>query len=286
AAGGCTAATCPMVPDECPINETYVALNSTSGNCSSSNSTCSSIIQTTCKNCPTTTTSCGSSTSGGKAYCYPCASYLTTNLTGLTLASTASYPNSGYPAYNSNIPGTTVAYSAMCSPTPTNGGVMGPGYCLAYAYTFSVPASGVSASGTASFQAYLPSQVAYNICGGAAANFELWADYELYNSTCSSPISCGNFSTGFNLAGVACSNTYTLLFHTQLGAATYISNDLTYALWPFTTFSQCNQTTCSVLPINLFSFGADYQPATGNVIVDWTTFSQINNKLFTVERSA
>src|SRR6185312_8599862 len=117
AAGGCTAATCPMVPDECPINETYVALNSTSGNCSSSNSTCSSIIQTTCKNCPTTTTSCGSSTSGGKAYCYPCASYLTTNLTGLTLASTASYPNSGYPAYNSNIPGTTVAYSAMCSPT-------------------------------------------------------------------------------------------------------------------------------------------------------------------------
>jgi|GEM_PF-2044900 hypothetical protein len=280
AAGGCTALTCPLVPDECPLTGCYIPMYFGVSNCSHYywNGSAWVIDQSTCEACPAGT----DAVSSGNSYCYPCASAVTTSCNGVQFVS-AAYPNSEYPAYNATIPGGSGWTYQNASGGSAIGGVVPPGYCLEYCYDFTIPPSGVSSAAKASFQTYYPDQVAINLGAGGGLEFELWLEWELYNSTCTSPLACGTIAN-FTLAGVQCGANYVLCVHQQMGAGSYIGNN-TAGFYPFVDFPDCNPGTCLPLPISLSSFQVEYQQSSGSVIVYWSTSSQTNNKLFTVEKS-
>lgn len=111
-----------------------------------------------------------------------------------------------------------------------------------------------------------------------------WLDWTLYDASCN-PIECGNLNN-LTVNGVACNTQYTIC--ETFEAACNFLNNLTankYGIYPFASWPSASPATCSVLPIKLLSFNVDYEQPSNTVYIDWSTATETNNKLFTVEKS-
>lgn len=172
----------------------------------------------------------------------------------------------------------TATPSCYLGPTPTaaqitsgcnaNVGTIGPNQVTCTWLQFTTQAA--PGSTTTDFQAYITSN-----CGAGTVN---WFDWTLYNSTCTSMITCGNLNTGLSLAGLACSTTYNIEYCFETANCTW-----TTWYWYFNTPS--SPTPCTVLPVELLNFQGEYEKNTHRVALTWQTASEHNNDHFEIERS-
>ena len=181
------------------------------------------------------------------------------------------------------------------------GGVVGSGYVTQYCYSFST--NSTSTEVTANLQAYATyllygsgstngaSNCTYYSTGGRNSQpyTIYWADWAMYNSNMTAIYGCGN-ANNFSVSGLGCNTTYVLCFMSQTLVGEFIARDNTqnYTIYPWVGQDRCNPTAnlCTTpLPIKLTSFQVEYEEATNSVTIYWATASQVDNKLFTVEKS-
>jgi hypothetical protein len=162
-------------------------------------------------------------------------------------------------------------------------GVAGNGYTTQACYKW----TNANVSGSAFCDAYL----SYFIPGSChSGGGQEWVDWTLYNSAGTNVITCGGGTvTAANLTvtGVACTGTYVLCFMWQNIGCEYNDDGFAgnVAIYAYTNYPSCAPPACTVLPIQLIDFTAEYQQDNNLVYLNWATATESNNKYFQIERS-
>ena len=207
----------------------------------------------------------------------PAAPYIgapTPTLTNAMPASTTSTCATAYSAcYINNCNPTSAQVTAAGCPSQTTNLSFNTVYTTCYTFTNG------STNAQVGVQAYLLSCAT---CGNVN-----WLDWTLYNSSCAL-IGCGNLSN-LTVTGAGCSTTFTIC---QTFEAAPISGRFCNVLCgnitsvtPYASWASCTTVPCTVLPIKLETFSAEYQQISNTVDIYWSTASETNNKLFTIEKS-
>ena len=159
----------------------------------------------------------------------------------------------GFPAQPA--PATVVASCTATDFSP----LLQPGHTYTFCNTFSAVATSVS------FNVIITSN-----CGAGNVSAFTWS---LYNyPSCGAAIQTGTLSS-LTFTGLTVGNDYNFCYTFTVPAGCTHTKHCPYYVG------------ATVLPIKLLNFNANYIKESGNVVLDWTTISEINNDYFTIEKS-
>lgn len=150
--------------------------------------------------------------------------------------------------------------------------------CISVPLSPPVIAAGTQITQCFSYQFIGPANLSFLIVTGSCGPFPPYNSltYQIYNMTCDTLVASGN------------------IFPFNVTNDTYIDN-LNIFEWYiicYTWTANCSQTdVCaiiytSLLPIEMKEFYVDFDKATNSNILCWSTYSEINNQYFLVERSS
>ncbi|HET6992783.1 MAG TPA: T9SS type A sorting domain-containing protein [Bacteroidia bacterium] len=188
-----------------------------------------------------------------------------TNPGGITNTPPPNNCSTAIPECYFGTPPTAAQITAGCTPIT---GTIAPNQVTCIWLQFTTQAA--PGSTTTDFQAYITSN-----CGAGTVD---WFDWTLYNSTCTTPITCGNLTTGLSLAGLACSTTYNIEY-------CFETANCTWTTWYWYFNAPTSPPPCTVLPIELLDFTGNYDKENKRVVLNWATATEHNNNHFEIERS-
>ncbi|HTL81232.1 MAG TPA: T9SS type A sorting domain-containing protein [Bacteroidia bacterium] len=162
-------------------------------------------------------------------------------------------------------PPTAAQITSGCT---ANVGSIGPNQVTCLWLQFTTQSS--PGSTTTDFQAYITSN-----CGAGTVN---WFDWTLYNSSCTSMVTCGNLNTGLSLAGLACGTSYNIEY-------CFETANCTWTTWYWYFNAPSSPPPCTVLPIEMLNYSGSYDNIAKGVDLNWTTATENNNDHFVIERT-
>jgi len=153
----------------------------------------------------------------------------------------------------------------------------GGGTCIAYPLNPDIPLAGTPVTRCFSYQFTGPVNLGYLLITGQCGPFPLYntLSYTIYNAACDTLITSGN------------------IFPFNINNDTFI-DELIPNEWYIICYhwvANCPQTDAcpiiytSLLPIEMKEFYVDYLKSTNENVLYWSTYTEINNNYFNVERS-